>query len=132
MMSAANPLLCPKCRTVIGSEHPYSWCRVCGEPLPQEIIDQLPNSPKGTVTSAPGSEVFPDQHESRAPLTMLGVLCLAIGISLLLNPEAPVDLSPLGLDSRDLPKVVNFQKLVLGHALTTAGAIFCAAAWRPR
>lgn len=31
----------PKCAKPIKSNHPYSWCSECGNPLPQEIQNQL-------------------------------------------------------------------------------------------
>ena len=33
---------CPKCAERIWSDHPYSWCMKCGEPLPHDIQAQLP------------------------------------------------------------------------------------------
>jgi hypothetical protein len=76
-----------------------------------------------------------NQHESRAPLTLLGLACLAVGVFYLVNPEAPVniDRSSLGVFSTAIPEsVVNLQKLIIGQTFTIAGAIFLAAAWRPR
>ena len=28
---------CPHCDAVIWSDHPYTWCSKCGEPLPAEL-----------------------------------------------------------------------------------------------
>jgi hypothetical protein len=74
-------------------------------------------------------------HESRVPLTLLGLICIAAGVFFFLNPESPmnIDRSSLGMFAGLIPdSIVNLQKLILGQTLTLAGAIFLAAAWRPR
>ncbi len=62
---------------------------------------------------------------------VLGAIFLLAGLYLLViapgNPMAD-DLT----DSVAALRVVNFQRLAVGQALTVAGAVFLAAAWRPR
>jgi hypothetical protein len=62
---------------------------------------------------------------------VLGILFLLAGLYfLVVAPGMPVaDALP---DSLAAIRVVNFQRLAMGQAFTVAGAIFLAAAWRPR
>jgi hypothetical protein len=55
------------------------------------------------------------------------LISLAIGLYFLLNPEAPAQYG-----SSYSSGVVSIQKLTLGDTFTIVGAIFLAAAWRPR
>ena len=34
---------CPSCSTAIGSEHPYTWCAECGNPLPDAVRALIPS-----------------------------------------------------------------------------------------
>ena len=62
---------------------------------------------------------------------LLGTVFLLVGLYLLIiAPGIPMaDAQP---DSLGALRVVNFQRLAMGQAFTVAGAIFLAAAWRPR
>jgi hypothetical protein len=62
---------------------------------------------------------------------VLGLVFLIAGLYfLVIEPGNPVaDTLP---DSVAGIRVVNFQRLAMGQAFTVAGAIFLAAAWRPR
>jgi hypothetical protein len=63
--------------------------------------------------------------------TVFGFLFLLLGLYfLVIAPGIPTaDAMP---DSVAAIRVVNFQRLAMGQAFTVAGAIFLAAAWRPR
>jgi hypothetical protein len=62
---------------------------------------------------------------------VLGAIFLLVGLYLLvIAPGTPV--ADELTDSLAGLRVVNFQRLAVGQALTVAGAIFLAAAWRPR
>jgi hypothetical protein len=62
---------------------------------------------------------------------VLGVVFLLVGLYfLVIEPGNPMaDTLP---DSVAGIRVVNFQRLAIGQAFTVAGAVFLAAAWRPR
>lgn len=82
---------------------------------------------------------FRQDAHGRGPFTLVGFVCLLIGLYFLINPEAPNDPSALAkqLEAFDLPSgteiphVVNLQLLVIGETLTLMGTIFLAVAWRP-
>jgi DNA-directed RNA polymerase subunit RPC12/RpoP len=52
---------CPHCQHTIWTDHPYTWCSKCGEPLPDEIKARLPGVPKPAADRSHGG-----------PLTVLG------------------------------------------------------------
>lgn len=55
------------------------------------------------------------------------------GLYLLVNPGVKVDAASLGALGASIPsEVVNLQRLTMGETFTIVGAIFLAAAWRPR
>jgi hypothetical protein len=126
------PAKCPKCRMDILESHPYTWCRNCGTPLPAELVAAL-RAPKGRPPvdkPAQGAGDVSDVSGATIFLTMIGLGFMAAGLYLLLNPGVHVDselaggLFPGG--------VANLQKLTMGETFTIVGAIFLAAAWRPR
>ncbi len=82
-------------------------------------------SPEKVMTSTP------DATAGLIMCNVLGVLFLLVGLYfLVVEPGNPVaDTLP---DSVAGIRVVNFQRLAIGQAFTVAGAIFLAAAWRPR
>jgi len=53
-----SPLVdCPSCSKKIGTEHPYTWCSECGNPLPRVVLKMLNHSikeenPSSTATVA--------------------------------------------------------------------------------
>ena len=65
-----------------------------GQLLPREIVQQLGNVRPALSAASAGSPVKTapsvDTRESRAPLTLVGMMCLAVRIYCLLDPEAPV------------------------------------------
>ena len=69
-----------------------------------------------------------------SPLTFVGLCCVVIGLYfLIIDPGTPVSHEGLGVLGAAMPtQVVNLQKLAIGQALTVAGSVFLAAAWRPR
>lgn len=86
-----------------------------------------PNPTASTTTSpstrdAPGGVIL---------CNVLGLVLLLTGLYfLIVAPGIPsADAMP---DSLGAIRVVNFQRLAMGQAFTVAGAIFLAAAWRPR
>jgi hypothetical protein len=120
--------LCTRCAP--GGSKPWNPATVAPlEAAPVNVPVAL-GAPAGGL---PSSVVTGSVAESRGPLTLLGLCCCAIGLVFLLNPEAPVDRSSLGLYESALPGgVANLHKLALGQTFTIVGAIFLAAAWRPR
>jgi hypothetical protein len=65
--------------------------------------------------------------ETGAPLTIIGILFMLVGVWHLLNPGLP------GYEGALLGRgVANLQRLAIGETFTIAGAIFLATAWRPR
>lgn len=83
----------------------------------------------GAVSPTPGTT----GPESRGPLTLVGLVCGAIGLYFLLNPGVSVDTSAFGTYGGALPdSIANLHKLALGQTFTIVGAIFLAVAWRPR
>jgi hypothetical protein len=65
--------------------------------------------------------------------TVFGLLFLLLGLYLLVvAPGIPAGAADTLPDSLAGIRVVNFQRLAMGQAFTVAGAIFLAAAWRPR
>ncbi len=85
-----------------------------------------PNSSASTTASStrdtPGGAVL---------CNVLGFVLLLAGLYfLIVAPGIPnADAMP---DSLGAIRIVNFQRLAMGQAFTVAGAIFLAAAWRPR
>ena len=75
-----NLLRCPKCQATIDLSHAYSWCMSCGQLLPPEIVNHVPNVPAalaaasaaGTQPGAADRAPIVDLRESRGPLTCLG------------------------------------------------------------
>lgn len=62
-------------------------------------------------------------------LNMLGFIAMGIGLYLLLGDpsEAPQTYSVI-----PEPRVINLHRVFIGQTFTVVGAVFLAAAWRPR
>ena len=86
-----------------------------------------PNLPASTTASSSTS----DTPGGVILCNVLGFVLLLAGLYfLIVAPGIPTaDAMP---DSLGAIRVVNFQRLAMGQAFTVAGAIFLAAAWRPR
>lgn len=86
-----------------------------------------PNPTASTTTSS----ATPDTPGGVILCNVLGLVLLLAGLYFLIAaPGIPsADAMP---DSLGAIRVVNFQHLAMGQAFTVAGAIFLAAAWRPR
>jgi hypothetical protein len=82
-------------------------------------------------SAGPELRSTPDTPRGVIACNVLGAVFLLAGIYfLVVAPGLPVaDAMP---DSLAAIRVVNFQRLAMGQAFTVAGAIFLAAAWRPR
>ncbi len=124
------PLICPTCGATIEIGHPYSWCMKCGQLLPVALIEQLPNVPRAlsdASVSVRGGSAFAERapigdiRESRGPLTLLGLVCSAVGIYFLLNPAAPVGGTSFGEYSSAIPAVANLHRLAIGQTFTRFG-----------
>jgi hypothetical protein len=75
----------------------------------------------------------PDTPAGVIACNIFGVLFLLLGLYLLVvAPGVPAGAADMLPDSLAAIRVVNFQRLAMGQAFTIAGAIFLAAAWRPR
>jgi hypothetical protein len=94
-----------------------------------DAAQQLCRKCAGTqMATAPPVRVVDEQKgvDSMGGLTLLGLACLAGGFYYLVI--APGNPDGYGLSG----STVNLQRLYIGQTLALAGAIFCAAAWRPR
>ena len=89
----------------------------------------------GPVTHAVEKAPAATARASGVALTLLGLACLAVGLYFLLNPAVDnFDAYLAGIQTGiSVPReVVNIHRLTLGETFTIVGAIFLAAAWRPR
>ena len=74
--------------------------------------------------------VIHDQGDTAAfSMLFVGAMLLALGVILLLNPVAPVELSALDraayrIAEVDIPRVVNLQRLAWAISSSVAGAVF--------
>lgn len=93
---------CPKCQAENTATAPF--CFNCAAPMPNAPDPAPPVREKG----------------SEALCLVLGLLCLAIGLWFLVASPSEGE------------GVVNLQRLTIGETSSIAGAIFLAAAMRPR
>lgn len=122
---------CPKCKTTIAVDHPYAWCSECGKTLPRNKVIDGPASagaPELVDKTAPLSnpvEAVPaalfGTPEKTTVCAMLGLLGLCLGLYVLVI--APAD---------GASATVNLHRLYTGQTFAIIGAIFLAAAIRPR
>lgn len=127
---------CPECRREVPwtNEHWDSktqTCRSCAAALrstPESHLaaDSAPTEAESS-SSLEAPRVIERGVQTGAPLTIIGILFMLVGLWHLLNPGMPgYEGALLGRD------VVNLQRLAIREAFTIAGVIFLAAAWRPR
>jgi hypothetical protein len=121
--SMSGSFTCERCgrKLSVNLEHEPGICRECAVPAAQVAV-----SP---ARALPVRDARSDGVQSTAPLTLVGFLFVAIGLYfLVLEPGAATgDYTGL-VPSR----VVNLQRLAMGETFTICGAVFLAAAWRPR
>jgi hypothetical protein len=118
VLAFENQPLCTRCAP--GGSKPWNFtidAPLAVGPMPVQSTDVIPANSSSTGDSLSIGGVL---------LTLLGLLCVAVGLNyLVFNPGNPGE---YGL-ARD---TINMHCLAIGQTFTLAGAIFCAAAWRPR
>jgi hypothetical protein len=81
---------CAKCGIIVSSDHPYTWCSECGEPLPSEITAKLSNTyTSATSASATGSAAPAAAPSLVVPWAVAGFVIGAI-LGLLTRPSVPI------------------------------------------
>ncbi|MGE4366186.1 hypothetical protein [Thermomonas sp.] len=105
------------------------YCGACaplayssGDPIESDAAPEAPAASASTPGIAHGN------GGSTVACAWIGGVCLAVGGYLLMDPTS-AKAGPLGID---IGKVVNLQLLTIGQTLAVMGAIFLAAAIRPR
>lgn len=105
------------------------YCSACapvayssGHPIESDAVPEAPAASATTPEHARGN------GGSSSACALIGVACLAAGGYLLMDPTS-AKAGPLGID---IGQVVNLQLLTIGQTLAVIGAIFLAAAIRPR
>src|SRR4051812_49422213 len=97
MTARAEVARCPACHHAIFDDHPYAWCKECGESLPQEIRALLPSQQGPTGAPASADDAAPEDAETVDPgyrsaeafalarpgYLTLAILCTCVFIALL-------------------------------------------------
>lgn len=102
------------------------YCGACA-PLAYSSGDPI-ESDAAPAASASTPGIAHGNGGSTAACAWIGGVCLAVGGYLLMDPTS-AKAGPLGID---IGKMVNLQLLTIGQTLAVIGAIFLAAAIRPR
>ncbi len=117
---------CPRCHRempwIVENIDPFTdVCRECG-------------GAAATTALAASTATRHAEGGSGVVLTVIGLAFLAAGLYfLVLNPGVAVDRSGAGALASLVPdRVANLQRLAMGETFSIVGAIFLAAAWRPR
>lgn len=74
MPADASSLVCPACAAAVPLTHPYSWCSVCGVPLPEEITARLDNPytrPGHPLAVTLREDTGPDHEQVRQAIAAL-------------------------------------------------------------
>lgn len=119
-------------------------CKRCGERRVGLLTDYCEKCASAAYSSGAAAESDPTPSEAAAltstpavprsaggsagACALIGLTCLAIGAYLLLDPTVTVP----GYAGIDTEKVANIHMMTLGETLSIVGAIFLAAALRPR
>jgi hypothetical protein len=104
-------------------------CHNCGQNYPAEELREFDNRGYCPGCVANGAHMAHAEHSAIATVKERGnsLLCVAIGVACLVGALYFLVLNPgSGGD------IVNLQKMTLGETLGISGAVFFAAAWRPR
>ena len=121
--------ICAMCSQPIPADHVFTYQQkaYCALHAPRDSkrwgeITATAVSDEPAAKPAEQSRVVASSN-SVVVLTVVGVVCLTIGLNfLLLTPSNPDQVG----------NAISIQRLIIGQTFTLAGVIVCAVAWRPR
>jgi len=121
--------ICTTCSQPIPADHVFTYQQkaYCALHAPRES-KRWGEATATTVSDEPAARPAAQSRLIASPnsvviLTVVGVACLAIGLTaLLLSPSDPGQVGD----------AISMRRLVIGQTFTLAGVIMCAIAWQPR
>ena len=121
--------ICTTCSQPIPADHVFTYQQkaYCALHAPRES-KRWGEATATAVSDEPAARPAAQSRLIASPnsvviLTVVGVICLAIGLTALLS--SPSNSGPVG-------DAVSMRRLVIGQTFILVGVILCAVAWRPR